>query len=67
MEKHTPYQNSAAFLQFDHSVTRQVDSDKTYIGGLWLTTFLIFSHYLEWSYHGGVAYLHDSVKAFERM
>lgn len=57
--KNALYQNSAAFLQFDHSVIRQVNFHRANIGHLRLTTFLIFSNYLEWSYHGGVAHLQD--------
>lgn len=46
MEK-GPYQNSAVLLQFNHSEIRQVDSERTNIGHLRLTTFLILSHYPE--------------------
>lgn len=57
MEKIYIYQNSAAFLQFHHSVTGEVDFDRSNIGSLWLTTFLVFSHNLEWGYVGSVAHL----------
>lgn len=57
-----PYQNSVALLQLNHSVMRQVDFDRANIRGLWLTTLLVFSHYLEGSYVGGVTHLKDSEK-----
>lgn len=44
---------------------RQVDFDRVNIGGLWLTTLLVFSHYPEGSYLGGVTHLKDREKEFE--
>lgn len=56
------YQNSAALLQLHHSVMGQVDLDRANVGGLWLTTLLVFSHDLERSYFGGVTHLWVSEK-----
>lgn len=36
------YQNSAAFLHFNHSVTREVYFDWADVGSLWLTALLVF-------------------------
>lgn len=51
------YQNSAALLELNHGVVRQVDLDVAEVGGLWLTTLLVFSHHFEGSYHAAVAHL----------
>ena len=54
VEKNFPYQNSAALLQFNHSVMRQIDFDRANIGGLRLTTLLILSYYFKGRDVGGV-------------
>jgi len=60
--KNVPYRHSAALLQFNHIVKRQVDFDRANIGGLWLATLLVFSHDLEGSYPGRVTNLEDTEK-----
>lgn len=65
--KNAPHQNSPALLQFNHGVMRQVDFDRTNVGGLRLTTLLIFSHDLEVNYPSGVTHLEHAERELETM